>query len=425
MTNFSAVCVGENPTTFTSTRPAALPAAIDARSEISGRPFGRMIHSAPFGFSDAFSVSRRGELRLRFDDAEKDRVAVLDDAADREYATAAFELLQKRLIVDADRGRAPRPASRRSSGGATADAESCRPISAPPRRASNDADAAGMRHASACRRARSTFDICLNGIDEPQVAAAEMQDLGFEPRLPARASVPLNRAVHDRLQRPMSAVCLSVRRGQQRAAASLRETARSRSARWFAESRAVRAQVALEARARRPCPPRAAPSRPPSESDPRGRRAARRRFAYSRSSARPLRADAISPTTDARRTHMLRSRDQARSALGERRDAATSSGPISDPQIASVVAQFANVAREPALPHRQQRGVNDAPISRDDLDADRLHLEMPVGDQRFGEGQRVVDRPVCPVGAVDRRARAPASPRCRRCRSRDRTSPRK
>src|SRR5437762_4913796 len=59
ITNFSAVRVSENATTFTSTRPAALPAAIVARSEISGRPFGRMIHSAPFGLSDAFSFSSR------------------------------------------------------------------------------------------------------------------------------------------------------------------------------------------------------------------------------------------------------------------------------------------------------------------------------------------------------------------------------
>ena len=64
MTNFSAVCVAEKPTTFTSTSPAALPAAIVARSEISGRPFGRMIHSAPFGLSDAFSFSSRAELGL-------------------------------------------------------------------------------------------------------------------------------------------------------------------------------------------------------------------------------------------------------------------------------------------------------------------------------------------------------------------------
>ncbi len=59
MTNFSAVCVGEKPTTLTSTSPAAFPAAIVARSEISGRPFGRMIQSAPSGFSDAFNFSRR------------------------------------------------------------------------------------------------------------------------------------------------------------------------------------------------------------------------------------------------------------------------------------------------------------------------------------------------------------------------------
>src|SRR6185295_8627167 len=58
-TNFSAVCVAEKLTTLTSTRPAALPASITARSEISGRPFGRTIHNAPSGLSDVLSFSRR------------------------------------------------------------------------------------------------------------------------------------------------------------------------------------------------------------------------------------------------------------------------------------------------------------------------------------------------------------------------------
>jgi len=59
MTNFSAVWVAEKLTTLTSTRPAALPAAITARSEISRRPFGLTIHSAPFGFNACFSALRR------------------------------------------------------------------------------------------------------------------------------------------------------------------------------------------------------------------------------------------------------------------------------------------------------------------------------------------------------------------------------
>src|SRR4051812_2760763 len=45
--------------TLTSTRPAALPASITARSEISGRPFGRITHSAPFGFSERFRTASR------------------------------------------------------------------------------------------------------------------------------------------------------------------------------------------------------------------------------------------------------------------------------------------------------------------------------------------------------------------------------
>ena len=57
MTNFSAVCVAEKLTTLTSTRPAAFPARMTAISEMSARPFGRTIHSAPFGFSQLFSLA--------------------------------------------------------------------------------------------------------------------------------------------------------------------------------------------------------------------------------------------------------------------------------------------------------------------------------------------------------------------------------
>jgi hypothetical protein len=59
MTNFSAVCVGENATTFTSTSPAAFPAAIVACSDTPVGPFGRIIQIAPFGFSESFSFSSR------------------------------------------------------------------------------------------------------------------------------------------------------------------------------------------------------------------------------------------------------------------------------------------------------------------------------------------------------------------------------
>jgi hypothetical protein len=59
MTNFSAVWVAEKLTTLTSTRPAAWPARITASSEISGRPFGRITHSAPFGRSEDFSFPIR------------------------------------------------------------------------------------------------------------------------------------------------------------------------------------------------------------------------------------------------------------------------------------------------------------------------------------------------------------------------------
>ena len=42
LTNFSAVCVSEKRTTFTSTRPAALPAAIVSVSEASATPLRRI-----------------------------------------------------------------------------------------------------------------------------------------------------------------------------------------------------------------------------------------------------------------------------------------------------------------------------------------------------------------------------------------------
>ena len=106
MTNFSAVCVGEKPTTFTSTSPAALPAAIVARSEISGRPFGRMIHKAPFGLSEALSFSSRVSS-ASFVTPKKIASHVLDDAADRQVGDGLLELAQERSIVDADSRHAP------------------------------------------------------------------------------------------------------------------------------------------------------------------------------------------------------------------------------------------------------------------------------------------------------------------------------
>jgi len=51
MTNFSAVCVSENLTTLTSTRPAAFPAFITSASDTCGLPFGRIVHKAPSRFS--------------------------------------------------------------------------------------------------------------------------------------------------------------------------------------------------------------------------------------------------------------------------------------------------------------------------------------------------------------------------------------
>src|SRR5213082_1886227 len=80
ITNFSAVCVSEKLTTFTSTRPAALPAAITARSEISGRPFGRITHSAPFCFIDVFSTASRASSLASI--AAKDSDAIFFGAID-------------------------------------------------------------------------------------------------------------------------------------------------------------------------------------------------------------------------------------------------------------------------------------------------------------------------------------------------------
>jgi len=49
MTNFSPVSVSLTRITFTSTSPAALPAAITSDSWMDDTPFGRMIQMAPAG----------------------------------------------------------------------------------------------------------------------------------------------------------------------------------------------------------------------------------------------------------------------------------------------------------------------------------------------------------------------------------------
>jgi hypothetical protein len=63
--NFSAVNAPEKLTTFTSTSPARLPAAMVSPSVISRFPFGRTTHSAPPGFMFlASAVSRSRAARL-------------------------------------------------------------------------------------------------------------------------------------------------------------------------------------------------------------------------------------------------------------------------------------------------------------------------------------------------------------------------
>ena len=89
MTNFSAVCVSEKLTTFTSTSPAAFPASITARSEISLRPFGRITHNAPFCFIDGFNV------------------ALLDGFADDDFAGGAAQLFDELRIAHGDHRDTP------------------------------------------------------------------------------------------------------------------------------------------------------------------------------------------------------------------------------------------------------------------------------------------------------------------------------
>jgi hypothetical protein len=63
MTNFPPVSASEIFVTFTSTSPAAFPAAMTSASEIVLIPFGRTTHSAPAGASA--SRSRRSGSRAQ------------------------------------------------------------------------------------------------------------------------------------------------------------------------------------------------------------------------------------------------------------------------------------------------------------------------------------------------------------------------
>src|SRR5262249_1720300 len=60
------------------------------------------------------------------------------------------------------------------------------------------------------------------------------------------------------------------------------------------------------------------------------------------------------------------------------------------------------ILRQPALPDREQRRREVATIACDDFDAERLHLEMAVLDQRARETHRLINRPGVPMGVMDR-----------------------
>ena len=106
MTNFSAVCVAEKLTTLTSTRPAALPASITARSEISGTAFRTHNPQRAVGRERRLQLLETRELD-GFGDAVEDRIAAFHDAANRQMRNRALQLREKRFIVDADRRCAP------------------------------------------------------------------------------------------------------------------------------------------------------------------------------------------------------------------------------------------------------------------------------------------------------------------------------
>ena len=185
MTNFSAVCVAEKRDDLDvdqARRP--FPAAITACSEISGRPLGRITQIAPFGFSERFSFSQPRELgRLRR--AEEDRVADgLTTRPMERWATARLELLQEvwsSTPIAETRQSGFTPIFSRRDGG-------CRILSAhfaaaAPR--SNDA----VRPENVTRQraaARGDLRICFEGNRQLEVAAAELQHVGFQPRLAGR-----------------------------------------------------------------------------------------------------------------------------------------------------------------------------------------------------------------------------------------------
>src|SRR5439155_257229 len=65
------------------------------------------------------------------------------------------------------------------------------------------------------------------------------------------------------------------------------------------------------------------------------------------------------------------------------------------------------VVGEPAFPDREMARREIATIARDQLDADGLHLEMPIANQRIGEREGVVYRPLVGVGVVYRSRERP------------------
>ena len=181
MTNFSAVCVGEKPTTFTSTRPAALPAR-------HRRPLGNLgpalrtddPQRAVRLRSEAFSFSSRPAQPLSSRRRRSRRLAFATRPIDR-YATAPSSSFRKPSSSHADRRHAPvafRAELCSRDGGCRI--LSCHFAAAGPR--SNVAVPSGNVTLNVPSRA-TTFDICLNGIDSFNSPLAELQHLRLQPRL--------------------------------------------------------------------------------------------------------------------------------------------------------------------------------------------------------------------------------------------------
>ena len=304
-----------------------------------------MIHSAPFGFNEAFNFSSRASSAA-FDHAEEDRVALLDDAPNRQKRDRLRQFIQERAVLDADRRRPPVRLGADLGEARRRVLDLVGPFGAAGPR-SNEA-VPPVKVTSQRATAGSDFRHVLERNRKPEIAAAELQDVGFEPRLSCRclaveprracASAPI--LVLGPWSWSFGPRSLVSGRQEERSAFRRREPFDRVAQRRPRNRRAVRTSSSARAARNQACRLRAASIRRPSGSDLPCRHAAVARSRTPRSSDRPWRTDGIRPTAAARRTHMFAMARPEAHVRGEPR-MRQDQRPIRQPQIASVVAQLA------------------------------------------------------------------------------------